>query len=45
MIHFGTAGWLYKDWEGIVYPAPKPKHFDPLEYLARFFTTVEINST
>ena len=25
MIHFGPAGWLYKDWEGIVYPSPKPK--------------------
>ena len=45
MIHFGTAGWLYKDWEGIVYPSPKPPKFDPLEYLARYFTTVEINST
>ena len=28
MLHFGTAGWLYRDWEGIVYPAPKPKGFD-----------------
>lgn len=45
MIHFGTAGWLYKDWEGIVYPDPKPKDFDPLQYLARFFSTIEINST
>ena len=45
MIHFGTAGWLYKDWEGIVYPSPKPRGFDPLEFIARFFTTVEINST
>ena len=45
MIHFGTAGWLYKDWEGIVYPSPKPKGFDPLRFLAQFFTTVEINST
>jgi uncharacterized protein YecE (DUF72 family) len=45
MIHFGTAGWLYKDWEGIVYPAQKERGFDPLHYLARFFSTVEINST
>ena len=45
MIHFGPAGWLYKDWEGIVYPSPKPKGFDPLAYLAGFFSTIEINST
>ena len=45
MIHFGPAGWMYKDWEGIVYPKPKPKGFDPLEYLARYFNTIEINST
>lgn len=45
MIHFGPAGWLYKDWEGIVYPSPKPKGFDPLGYIARYFSTIEINST
>ena len=45
MIHFGPAGWLYKDWEGIVYPVPKPKGFDPLAYIARYFSTIEINST
>ena len=44
-IHIGPAGWAYKDWEGIVYPnKPGPK-FDPLEYLSRFFNTVEINSS
>ncbi len=45
MIHFGPAGWHYKDWAGIVYPDPKPKDFDPLAFLARYFTTIEINST
>jgi len=45
MIHFGTAGWLYKDWEGVVYPREKPANFDPLHFLARFFSTIEINST
>ena len=45
MIRVGPAGWSYKDWAGMVYPAPKPKGFDPLRYLARFFDTIEINST
>jgi uncharacterized protein YecE (DUF72 family) len=45
MIHFGTAGWLYKDWEGVVYPETKSRDFDPLNFLARFFSTIEINST
>lgn len=45
MIRVGPAGWSYPDWEGIVYPADKPRGFDPLQYLARFFDTIEINST
>lgn len=45
MIRFGPAGWSYNDWAGIVYPAPKPKGFDPLSYLARYFDTIEINSS
>jgi uncharacterized protein YecE (DUF72 family) len=45
MIRFGPAGFQYKDWEGIVYPAPKPKGFDQLAYLASYFDTIEINST
>lgn len=45
MIRFGPAGWSYPDWEGIVYPRPKPRGFDPLAYLAGFFATVEVNST
>jgi uncharacterized protein YecE (DUF72 family) len=45
MIRFGVAGWDYKDWAGIVYPAGRSKQFDPLEYLSDFFDTVEVNST
>lgn len=45
MIRVGPAGWVYKDWAGIVYPKPKPRGFDPLVYMAEFFDTVEINST
>lgn len=45
MIRFGVAGWDYKDWWGPVYPAAKPKGFDPLAYLAKYFDTIEINST
>jgi uncharacterized protein YecE (DUF72 family) len=44
-VRFGPAGWMYKDWEGIVYPKPKPPHFDQLAYIADFFDTVEINSS
>jgi uncharacterized protein YecE (DUF72 family) len=44
-IRFGPAGFMYKDWEGIVYPQPKPPHFDQLRYISEFFDTVEINSS
>ena len=44
-IRIGPAGWSYKDWEGIVYPQKPGSKFDPLEYLARFFDTIEINSS
>jgi len=45
IVRIGPAGWSYKDWEGIVYPQKPGKTFDPLEYLARFFDTIEINSS
>src|SRR3954470_12625304 len=44
-IRAGVAGWDYPDWRGIVYPKKKTKSFDELGYLARYFDTVEINST
>ena len=45
IIRIGPAGWSYKDWEGVVYPRKPGKSFDPLAYLARFFNTIEINSS
>ena len=43
-VRIGTAGWMYKDWEGIVYP-PARRGFDRLEFMASLFDTSEINST
>jgi uncharacterized protein YecE (DUF72 family) len=45
-IRVGTAGWSYKDWEGIFYPpgmARRKQH--PLEVLAQCFDVVEVNTS
>ena len=46
MIRIGTAGWSYMSgkgkWAGVFYPKGTS---DPLEFYARFFETVEVNST
>jgi uncharacterized protein YecE (DUF72 family) len=44
-LRIGPAGWAYKDWAGVVYPAPRPKGFHEATYLAEFFDTVEINTS
>lgn len=44
-IRVGPAGWDYPDWQGAVFPKPKPKGFDALAYVASYFSTIEINST
>src|SRR5580692_10792354 len=45
-IRIGTAGWSYKDWDGIFYPpGMRRRKQHPLEYLARFFDTAEINTS
>jgi len=41
----GTAGWAYKDWDGIVYPRGRRKPKDTLKYLAPYFSCIEINSS
>jgi uncharacterized protein YecE (DUF72 family) len=41
----GPAGWSYADWEGIVYPRSKPHGFHEAAYLAKYFDTIEINTS
>ncbi len=45
MVRFGIAGWSYPDWEGVVYPKPKPRGFEPLQMIASMVDAVEINSS
>ena len=45
MTRIGPAGWAYKDWWGIVYPATKPRGFSEVSFLAQYFDTIEINVT
>lgn len=48
-IHVGTSGWNYPQgagsWNGVFYPARRPRGFDELAYYAEHFSTVEVNST
>ncbi|HVM91606.1 MAG TPA: DUF72 domain-containing protein [Terriglobales bacterium] len=45
-IRVGTAGFSYKDWDGILYPPEVTrKKIHPVEYLARFFDVIEINTS
>lgn len=44
-IRIGPAGWSYPDWDGIVYPRPRPRGFHQAEYLAQYFDTIEINTS
>ena len=42
-IRIGTAGWSYKDWDGILYPPEvSRKKIHPVEFLARYFDVIEI---
>src|SRR5258708_13701621 len=45
-VRIGTAGWSYKDWDGIFYPSGlEHRKQHQLEYLARFFYATEINTS
>ena len=41
----GPAGWSYADWRGRVYPEGAGSKFDTLALVAKYFDTVEINSS
>ena len=44
-LRIGTAGWSYPHWNGVVYPKSPAGGFHPLDFLARKFSLVEINSS
>lgn len=44
-ILIGTAGFSYKDWEGIVYPRGIKKTQHPLQFMAQYFDCCEINTS
>lgn len=45
IVRVGPAGWSYEDWKDIVYPPGMGSKVHPVEFLAQFFDTIEINST
>ncbi|MSO48459.1 MAG: DUF72 domain-containing protein [Acidobacteria bacterium] len=48
-IRVGTSSWNYPTgkgtWNGVFYPARRPRGFDELRYYAEHFDIVEVNST
>src|ERR1700691_6016200 len=45
-IRIGTAGWSYKDWDGVFYPPGMQRNKrHALEFLAECFDVVEINTS
>src|SRR5271154_6460340 len=45
-IRIGTAGWSYKDWDGVFYPPGMQRgKRHALEFLAQCFDVVEINTS
>lgn len=44
-IRVGTSGWAHSDWVGTVYPTNRPHGFHEAAYLARYFSTIEIDAS
>ena len=49
IVRVGRSGWNYRTgqgtWNGVFYPARRPRGFDELRYYAEHFDIVEVNST
>lgn len=41
----GVAGWSYDDWNGVVYPAHRPRGFHEARFLSQYFDAIEINTS
>jgi uncharacterized protein YecE (DUF72 family) len=41
----GPSGWAHAQWNGLFYPNSKSKDFHQLEFLSRFFNTVELSAS
>lgn len=44
-LRFGVCGWDFADWDGPLYPKPRPKGYRALPFLATFLDFVEVNAT
>jgi uncharacterized protein YecE (DUF72 family) len=44
-VYVGTAGWSYKDWDGVVYPSQIKKSQHPVGYLAQYIDMLEVNTS
>jgi Uncharacterized conserved protein len=42
LLHVGTSGWVYRDWNGIFYPESLSSK-DKLKYFSQHFKTTEVN--
>jgi uncharacterized protein YecE (DUF72 family) len=41
----GPGGWSFPQWNGIVYPRPRPRGFHALDFLSKYVNLVEINTS
>lgn len=44
-LHCGPSGWAHAQWQNIFYPSTRSKDFHQLEFVSRYFNTVELTSS